>query len=297
MYAEFISPDPIDAYGITLSGSDLYFLDGSSNVYAVPKSGGTIRVVASGRFAPGIVAPNADGVAWTDERFPGRVLWKPEGGEIAELFSGRQTSSLARAGDALFWTEVWDDGGADGRVVAFDLKTGVTRELATASRTPGHVAVSKDVTRVVWTEWNIPSVYETPGPADSPDGAIMTASLDGGAPRVLVDGVGPRRLALNDTHVFWSEDHGKIQKAPLDGRGPVILVTECGFGTRFVVADNILYCDGYGPGLRDTAIRGIPVDGGETETIVALQAPIILWSADDTHVYYVSERYLLRAKR
>ena len=70
---------------------------------------------------------------------------------------------------------------------------------------------------------------------DPEEGMIREASLDGSDPQPIVTGqTAPAGVAVDSSHIYWTDESGTVMRANLDGTGVTTL--ESGLNSTFGVA-------------------------------------------------------------
>jgi hypothetical protein len=119
------------------------------------------------------------------------------------------------------------------------------------------------------------------------DGSCKCAAC---APKKLADGGYLFALAVDSTHVYWS-DWDQVWKAPRDG-GPSTKVVKLpavdddDFVTSIAVDGTALYIAWYSQG--GNAVLEQPLDGGALTVLASVQSTPVSVVLDATHVYWVS---------
>jgi hypothetical protein len=170
------------------------------------------------------------------------------------------------------------EGGETGTAVdGGTCSNGPCRVIATGQPFPRAVAV--DSTSIYW-------VNEGTEPKDEVDGALMKASLDGGAPVVLAaDQPFALSIAVDDVNVYWVSQDGangaKVQKVPLQGGTPVVLATGVLDASGLAVDGSNVYYQFLAGGF----IMAVPIAGGTPVTLNTLGgSPVI----DSTSLYFAT---------
>jgi len=50
--------------------------------------------------------------------------------------------------------------------------------------------------------------------ADNGDGLVLEVPISGGSVTTLASGLGPEFIAVDSTSVYWTDESGKVMKAP-----------------------------------------------------------------------------------
>jgi hypothetical protein len=127
--------------------------------------------------------------------------------------------------------------------------------------------------------------------SDPTEGTMVFAlPLSGGPPTILAEGAGVsvRRLAVNSTHVFWTDGNVKgVSKVPKTGGTPVTVASTASGDPIAIVADNgsVVWVDN-----SDGTIKTVSVSGGSPTTLaeapgawsaLAVDASKVCWSEYD----------------
>ncbi len=172
---------------VAVHESVVYWADnGGTTVKAVPSSGGTIDVVASGLNGPHGVFADNDGVYWTVPS-DGLVMSRRRGSSEVVVLATGQAGADGVATDAVsvYWTNT-----GDGRVMKV-LKNSPAEPvtLATDQMTPDGIAVS--LGRVFWTTFG--------------DGAVRSVPVEGGPIVTHATTTPPvQTVVAAGDHIYWT---------------------------------------------------------------------------------------------
>jgi hypothetical protein len=194
-----------------------------------------------------------------------------DGGAVGTLTWGQSTAdSIVVDSVNVYWT-------ADGEVLGMPLSGGAPVVLATGQWLPHGLAV--DGTSVYWT---------------CTDGSVMKAPIAGGAWTLLATGpsytipiVGMRNLAVDATHVYWTNpgSGGAVLEVPIAGGDAIVLASgQASAGPIAVDATNVYYGTA-------ASLMTVPIGGGTPVAIasgpdVAFPAAIAL---DSANVYWTNQ--------
>jgi hypothetical protein len=157
------------------------------------------------------------------------------------------------------------------------------------------------------------------------DGSVMRVSLDGGKPEVVMSGQNaPDHLAVDATHVFWSNQSGSIARSPKHGGGIEILAQAGHQSGLALDADHLYFTTSEGTvqklskqdrstsdlatdqkvrsqfaisgsslvfnaGLQDAgSVREMLTDSGAVDVLVSAQSPSDLVAISSSNIYWAS---------
>jgi hypothetical protein len=201
-----VDPHPVDASGLALDASNVYFFEDGGSLVRVALQGGTPGLLASVQ-TPQALAVDGSNLYWA--QYPqdgpsgvtGNVIQMPKaGGTQTVLATAHRVGAIAVDATSVYWVDF--DGDALKRV---PIGGGDTVTLATGSI--GLVIALDDV-----------SVYYWIVNGDDTVGALTKVPLAGGEPTTLVSSVqGPGPIALDATSVYWLAGTGVSPLAPHAG--------------------------------------------------------------------------------
>jgi hypothetical protein len=177
------------AYGLALSGSTL--LVGSGDLEAIPTSGGSLTLLATGQNQPRAVTADASNVYWITTS--GVVASVPiTGGTMPTTLTSGQSGYSGIAVDAsnVYWTN-----SAKGTIVSVPIGGGGFTTLATGQTSASGIAVAGGY--VYWT-------------TNTSAGTVMKLPVGGGGtPIAIATGQNyPLGVAVDDTYVYWTDSSG-----------------------------------------------------------------------------------------
>lgn len=172
------------------------------------------------------------------------------------------------------------DYGNDGVVVRAPIGGGLVEVLTTPQPDPVGVAVNDQ--HVYWVNGGDGALWEGEGSG----GAVMRLPKAGGTPEKLSDEAFPQAIALDATHVYWSDaENDEIRRMPLDGGAVTVLASNQGDPRHLALSDtDVFYTTGeMGVVARVPKTGGVPAvlssEGGKTTAI----------TVSDGYVYWTNE--------
>lgn len=240
---------------IALDATHVYWSNTHGEISKVPKAGGATVVLTSDLSNPGALAVHANRVYSASYGSSVKVIPKT-GGALSNL-TPKAAGGLAVAVDdgGVFWSQgiSWP---GDHYIARTDLDGAPTTVIGSIDHEP--TAASLDATHVYWSDFDltVPALggirraprgggatetlvtgdslngaaldgervyylYSGSSGASWADGALHAVSKTGGAPVLLASPLdGAARVAVDGTHVYWSEAYGQVIRRVKKTGGP-----------------------------------------------------------------------------
>lgn len=198
--------------GIAVDSTRVYWVDFKQwDVKSALLDGGDLSTLATVQGYPKDIAVDEGHVYWITAGAGtpyGTVMRASlDGGAQVALATEQAAPQRLRLAPnhRLYWVNGWPSEGDSGALASVDVDGGAVS--ATAAGTNGLGALSANAVGVYWY--------------DGQQAAIVTASLDGGAPSTLVAASGVSELAVDTTRAYWTDwSANRVMTAPLDGGAP-----------------------------------------------------------------------------
>ncbi|MBN1657610.1 MAG: hypothetical protein JXA93_04370 [Anaerolineae bacterium] len=203
---------------------------------------------------------------------PSAVMQPPERLSTADPFD------VAFGAGYVFWTNLAGEFcSPPGRVRSVNLTTRVETTLLSDCESGPAIVVADD-THVYWTDWGSDEVRRLPAGGGTPTTVAAGRNL-----------IYHRALVVDDTYVYFGDDDG-IQRAPKAG-GAVVTLAAGYNSTMLAVDDTHVYWTEWSL-VDPDAIRRVPKAGGTVDTIlsggtlgdprgIAVDASYVYWTEQD----------------
>jgi len=185
-----LASDLYDPVGIALSGESVFFtvkgsMPGGGSVIKVGKNGGSLKPIAMGQTAPGVIAADGQSVYWINGS---KAIMKCS-------VEGDGVAPLVNDGGDIAQTLAVDD------AYVYYATASALRKVPKAGGTPIDLApIAAGVSSLVVDEKNVywTRAWHSPG-------TVFQIAKAGGAPVAAATGqVSPDNLALNSFAIFWN---------------------------------------------------------------------------------------------
>jgi hypothetical protein len=234
--------------GLGATFGHLYFSTEDGNINASTLSGTDLQFLAENENEPAFLTADASRVYWADtgDGDDGSI-------EAMSLAGGRQTTLASNQGrpfgvavDAsnIYWTN-----SLDGTIKTAPLAGGPATMLFSGQRVPTGLAVQGGI--LYW--------------ANSAGGTINKGSVAGGAVTALTTVSEAFGLAVDSTHVYWTDgaDPGEVKSIPLTGGQQSVVVSGQNQPYGVAVDNNQVFWTNQGDGTLKVA----PLAGGTPTTL------------------------------
>ncbi|MEZ4220734.1 MAG: hypothetical protein R3B13_07365 [Polyangiaceae bacterium] len=262
------------SFGIDLDATDIYYASGT-DVWRLPRFGGTAVSVASGLLGPRHVAVDDIHVVFSDGARKVYVTAKSGGGATLLYTASNgsaQIGGVATDGSYAYFTETSDKSSFDGAVSRVALSGGLPKVLALlpAAAPEGlfldgaFVYVAE---RIGQSVVRIPAAGGAPTPVatgrDQPvdvvvsgnwiawaeNGGIGFVSKGGGTPSFAPTAGSPSHIAADDSAAYVTlPAYSAVYRAPLGGTNAMELVGDAGSPEDLVVGSAAVYFTNYAAG-------------------------------------------------
>jgi hypothetical protein len=232
--------------GLGATFGHLYFSTQDGSINASTLGGTDLNFLAGNENQPAFLTADTSRVYWANAD-DGTIKAMPlAGGPPQTTLASNQSRPLGVAVDAsnLYWTN-----SEDGTIKRVPLAGGQAITLFSGQRVPTGLAVEAGV--LYW--------------ANSAGGTINTGSVTGGAVTTLTTDSGAVGLAVDSTHVYWTDGAvtGEVKSIPLTGGQQSVLVS--GQNQPYGVAvDNTQV---FWTNLGDSTLKVAPLAGGTPTTL------------------------------
>jgi hypothetical protein len=236
--------------GTTQCPQSPYCHGGSMN--SVPVGGGSYSTLVSDLNAPDSVAVDGTNVYWTDPEDQTVNQAPLAGGDTIVLASGQNgPRSVAVDGSNVYWVDTGDPNKANGVVQKVPIGGGTITPLASSQHVPAELVL--DDTYLYWVSLG--------------DGTVQKVPLGGGSATTLVTGQLPVALAVDATHIYWTNGSlkpygGTVKAMPLAGGTVVTLARGQEYPTSVAVDGTYVYFITPGEFTDSGAVNVVPLGGG-----------------------------------
>jgi len=251
----------------------VYWIAGDSaglygTINKAPIGGGSAITLATGQMAPASIAVDATGVYWTNMR--GGVMRMPlAGGPAVVLGGGPQPYPLALDATHAYWAGV----GNPGSVMKVPKAGGTSVVLVPTYYSGGPQGLCLDSSAVYWC---------------APDSVVKT-SLTGTGGTVIAWQTKCHSIAVDSTHVYWTEGYGsdrRVMKVPRSGGGAVSVLAS---GQEYPSGLAIDQTHAYWIEEGRRRVMKVPLSGGLPVTIASMQRPGGGIAVDAENVYWTTD--------
>lgn len=207
--------DDVNVYWANQGTPAMGYVDGALS--SVPKTGGTMRMLVGGIYAPADIAVDSAHIYWTDEQK--LVGMAPIAGGSGVILSDSQNSPMHIVAESgvVYWCAE-----AAREIIA------QTPPSSEQTITPTScLLLSATAHGVAWTTAADNSVVDMP-------------TNGGGTPSTLASGTGINTIAVDDTNVYWIDQHA-VMSIPIGGGTPVTLAGVSGINEHLVADGASLY--------------------------------------------------------
>jgi hypothetical protein len=253
---------------IALDATTVYFADADDGtINAVPKSGGALAVLATGRTNPWVVRTNRTYVFWTENtlnRAVGRVEIASK--TVLDLSPVEPMPRGIGIDDTnVYWSNEKPSDAGPASIVRAALD-GTSRTVLETASAPKDVFVDADY--VFWT--------------DNGAGVVRRRPKSGGASTIIATDLSPWGLAVRgDVVAYTNYDHGTVVVMRRDGTAKVTL-TSTAKTPRSVTLDDAYV---YWTNEDGTTVDRAPIAGGKVVSVLTgLVSPFSV-AIDDAFVY------------
>jgi hypothetical protein len=236
------------------------------------EAGRCVDVLAKDLHAPNALALGPSDVYWTTSLGVMRV--SKSGGAasvIVPASEGAGARAIAVDDDYVYWS-----GSFDQKLMRAAIAAPTPEVFAdTRSPTSSYInAIVVDQAAIYWTDWQ--------------NGQVLTLPKSGGVPRVLTDAARrPGALAVDATHVYWTEDladgQGAVVSMPLAGGTPLTLAS--GQSAPRGIAINATHV--YWTATWDKTLSRVLLAGGALEIVANAEVYPSHVALDDKFAYWV----------
>ena len=245
--------------GLGATFGHLYFSTQVGNINASTLSGTDLGFLAENENQPAFLTADTSRVYWanTDD---GTIMAMPLAGGPQTTLASQQGRPVGVAVDAshVYWTNSGDGTIKTAPLTGDPVTTPTT--LFSGQRFPTGLAVEAGI--LYW--------------ANSADGTINKGSVAGGAVTTLTTDSGASGLAVDSTHVYWTdgEDPGEVKSIPLTGGQQSVLISGQNQPYGVAVDDTQVFWTNKG----DSTLKVAPLAGGTPTTLfsypVFLDGPV-----------------------
>ncbi len=172
------------------------------------------------------------------------------------------------------------DYGNDGVVVRAPIGGGLIEVLTLPQPDPVGVAVNDQY--VYWVNGGDGALWEGEGSG----GAVMRLPKNGGTPEKLSDEAFPQAIALDATHVYWTDaENDEIRRMPLEGGEVTVLASNQGDPRYLALSDTDVF---YTTGEMGVVAR-VPKAGGASAVLSSEGGKTTAITVSDGYVYWTNE--------
>jgi hypothetical protein len=257
-------------------------------VRSIGKDGSNPQTIATNVHAPQGLFVDATNVFWNEAAMPGRTFKADKDGSNPVLLSTSNVPGVQGLVADADWVYFLDLFGAQGLVKA--PRAGIPdggAPLVVSGGWPYAFEIAQSASNVYWTSRG------TIGSADDGGipGKVLTVPKDGGAASVVAIGSygvsqlgGPVFVAVDDAWAYWTDEGNyTVDRAPLAGGPPAVLVNETAFPYAITIDGSNLYYT-----TLDGRIMIMPKDGSAPPRVaVSVQGGFLSQVAfDDKALYF-----------
>jgi hypothetical protein len=260
-------------YGLFVDTTHVYWTNfGTGEVMQANLDGSSLLTLTKGEMAPVAVQALGGFVYWVSYSETGVARRAPVGGGVVEnLAPAPAARELVVSQDSLWWTgepdDVW-------KAPSAGLPDGGAPELLTGNLLSN--GITADATSLYWV--------------NRFDGHVMRSDQALGNATPLATGDVPWDIAVDETHVYWTEQGstpagGKVMRASkVDGTGLTTIASEAK-GPQGIAVDASRV---YWANKLEGTIESAPLAGGAVTVLATGQAQPVNVAVDGSFVYWVS---------